>query len=93
MNHAQEVPLPDMPDVPPLWAVHVQGPDDIVAEESRESADRNAAALNQWYENRTKDPDFDPRTFPRIHAEVIEWPYERDAHADALARQTEDAAS
>jgi hypothetical protein len=92
MNHTQEVPLPKLPDAPTLWAVHVQGPDDIVAEQSRESADRNAAILNQWYEDRTKEPDFDPKVFPRIHAEVIEWPYAREVHADALVRQAEDAA-
>lgn len=86
-----DIPLPGMPEPEPLWAVHVQGPDDIVAEASRESADRNATALNDWYAARTKDDDFDPVTFPRIHAEVIPWPYSREAHAEALASQAAEA--
>ncbi len=87
---AEETPLPDMPTPPPLWAVHVQGPDDIIAEPSKATAEQNAAALNAWYEKRSQEPDFDPETFPRIHAEVIAWPYAREAHAEALTRQAEE---
>jgi hypothetical protein len=32
-------PLPGMPDLPPLWAVHVQGADDIHAMPSKRDAD------------------------------------------------------
>lgn len=86
-----DIPLPGMPEPEPLWAVHVQGPDDILAEVSRESADRNAEAVNGWYAGQRGRPDYDPRTFPRVHAEVIPWPYSREAHAEALASQAADA--
>jgi hypothetical protein len=78
-----------MPTAPTLWALHVQGPDDIVAEPDRGSAERNAAQLNDWYESVTKRDDYDPEMFPRVHAEVIEWPFSPQAHVDALAEQAE----
>lgn len=86
-NLIDDIPLPGMPEPEALWAVHIQGPDDIVAEVSREVADSNAKGLNDWYEARTKDDDYDPATFPRVHAEVIPWPFDREAHAESLKRQ------
>ncbi len=86
-----DVPLPGMPDYgPALWAVHVQGPDDILASESRQHAEETAAGLNAWYEAQTRKPDFDPEVYPRIHGEVIAWPYDAAAHADSLKRQAEE---
>lgn len=43
--------------------------------------------LNDWYDARSKEPGFDPATFPRVHAEVIEWPCSPSAHRKALAEQ------
>lgn len=82
----ENTPLPDMTDLPMLWAVHVQGPDDIIATVDRAEADQHAEAINAWYERQTMRPDFDPETFPRVHAEVIEWPYSRTGHAEDVAR-------
>jgi hypothetical protein len=81
-----DIPFPGMPDLPTLWAVHVQGPDDIIATSDKAEAEKYAAGLNDWYEQRSKEPDFDPKTFPRVHAEVIEWPYAQAAHAESIAR-------
>jgi hypothetical protein len=86
----QEVPLPDMPAVPTLWAVHVQGPDDVHAAPDRETAEKEAASVNGWYESVTRRDDFDPETFPRVHAEVIERPFSPQAHAEALAEQAKE---
>lgn len=85
-----DVPFPGMPELPTLWAVHVQGPDDIIAQPDKAVASKFAADLNGWYEARSKEPDFDPKVFPRIHGEVVEWPYDRDAHAESLERNAED---
>jgi hypothetical protein len=73
-----------------LWAIHVQGPDDIIAAADKASAEQRAKAINDWYAARTQEPDFDPRTYPRIHAAVIAWPYAGEAHAEALREQEED---
>jgi hypothetical protein len=86
MTDTHEAPLPDMPELPTLWAVHVQGPDDIIATVDRVEAERHTAAINDWYKRQTKRPDFDPETFPRVRAEVIEWPHSRNGHAEDVAR-------
>lgn len=85
-----ETTFPGMPADEPLWAVHVHGPDDILAAPDKATAERNAKALNDWYAARTKEPDFDPDTFPRVHAEVIPYPGSRESHAKALAEQEAD---
>lgn len=82
--------LPGMPEPEPLWAVHVQGPDDVIAATCKEAAERYAQGLNDWYQARTQEPDFDPETFPRVHAEVVPWPYGRQAHTEALREQAEE---
>jgi hypothetical protein len=84
-----EIPFPGMPDLPTLWAVHVQGPDDVIAAAGKAEAERHAQGINDWYERRSKEPDFDPVTFPRIRAEVIEYPYSRESHAREVARGDE----
>lgn len=89
MTATREVPLPDMPEVPTLWAVHIEGPDDIIAAADRAEADRCAGWINNWYTAVTKRPDFDAETFPRVHADVVEWPFSPAAHAEDVARGDE----
>lgn len=89
MTAMQEVPLPDMPEAPTLWAVHIQGPDDVIATVDRSEADQRAGQINDWYTAVTKRPDFDAETFPRVQADVIEWPFSPAAHAEDVARGDE----
>lgn len=93
MTMTREVPLPNMPDAPTLWSVHVQGPDDILAVVDRAEADKQAAQINDWYAAVTQRPDYDPETFPRVHADVIEWPFSPSAHAEQLAEREGEAAA
>lgn len=89
MTSSREVPLPDMPEGSTLWAVHIEGPDDIIATVDRDEADQQARQINDWYTAVTKRPDFDAETFPRVHADVIEWPFSPAAHAEDVARGDE----
>lgn len=52
-----------------MWAVHVQGPDDIHACPDREVADALALLLNRQFERYNNQND------PVMTAAVIEWPY------------------
>jgi hypothetical protein len=82
------MPIDDMLPVGPepiLWAIHVQGPDDVIAVADRDEAQQHADGINRRYAEHTRDPEFDPGVYPRIRAVVIEWPYDRAAHAEDLA--------
>ena len=52
-----------------LWAVHVQGPDDVIACVDRESADSLALELNKIIKQVSSS------RFPNCVCTVIEWPY------------------
>lgn len=52
-----------------LWAVHIQGPDDIHACPDRAVADALALVLNRQFARYTDPND------PPMNATVIEWPY------------------
>ena len=52
-----------------MWAVHVQGPDDLHACHDREVADAVALLLNRQFRRRVKPDD------PSMTAEVVPWPY------------------
>ena len=66
-------PLTDEPAE--MWAVHVQGPDDIHACPDREVADALALVLNRQFAGYTDPID------PPMKAEVIEWPYDYESWA------------
>lgn len=72
-----------------LWAVHVQGPDDILPAEDRADADKLAAGINaavaEWQKQATA-PEFDVV----CHAVVVPWDGTAEAHARSLARLTAD---
>ncbi len=61
-----------------LWAVHVEGPDDVIACIDKDAAGATAHALNEIIE-RVSSP-----MSPRCVASVIEWPYGMDAWVAAL---------
>lgn len=52
-----------------LWAVHVHGPDSILAAESKRVAEEKAAELNEVFVGDEY-----------ISAHVIKWPYENESH-------------
>lgn len=85
---------PIKPDVfeatyePAFWAVHVQGPDDIVAAADRTDADRLASEINEFMAQMMGRSDASPHA-PKILAVVVPWKWTAEAHAEALTRQAE----
>ncbi|RKR92840.1 hypothetical protein BDK92_7322 [Micromonospora pisi] len=71
-----------------LWAVHVEGPDDVIAAADLAEADRKAAEINAAWEQFTKRPDASELD-PRWHAVVVEWPSSADDHTEEVARGEE----
>lgn len=72
-----------MSTVEKLWAVHVLGPDDILAMPDRETAETVAAQINgvaQDFASRPSASDLDPH----VSAEVVEWPWDFQAHGEAV---------
>lgn len=80
-----EPTLPGMPEPTPLWAVHVQGSDDIVPQPSREAADQFNALLDALDVENAAKP-----MYPKFAAQVIPWPGTADEHAEALRREAEE---
>lgn len=76
----------DFPKAAELWAVHVQGPDDILAAADRTDADRKASEINEVAEQIANRPDASPDD-PRLHAVVVPWDGTAEEHAEALAEQ------
>ncbi|MGE8367018.1 hypothetical protein [Cupriavidus sp.] len=70
-----------MSDASTLWAIHVEGPDDIIAVPSRDAAEREAVLLNQQFASVPKS-----KHAPVARAVVIEWPYTAAGHAQSLGR-------
>jgi hypothetical protein len=72
-----------------LYAVHVQGPDDIIAAPSKREAEILANKLNEFFAeiSRGKAP-----AAPTIEAVVITWPYAPSSHATMLAHDWADHA-
>ncbi len=56
-----------------MWAVHVQGPDDLHACVDREVADALALVLNRQFMRHSRPDD------PPMTATVIEWAYGYEA--------------
>lgn len=71
-----------------LWAVHVQGPDDVLPMRTREAADKHAAELNEsWATYCAANPDTTGFR-PDVHTEVVPWDGTAELHA-ALVEQYE----
>ena len=69
-----------------LWAVSIQGPDDIIATADYLSAVKIANAFNAWWQElRARDAMTDYH--PRMWALPVEWPWKNDGggHASSLA--------
>ncbi len=60
---------PMAPDTTTMWAVHVEGPDDLHACQDRETAEALSLVLNLQFARHT-NPDDPPMT-----AKVVKWPY------------------
>lgn len=67
-----------------LWAVHIEGPDDMRAAPSKDAAEQRAKEINDGYELWAKRPDVSPNA-PRWHAVVAPWPYDEAGHAEDVA--------
>jgi hypothetical protein len=72
-----------------LYAVHVQGPDDIIAAPSKREAEVLADKLNAFFAEITQKSG---PAAPTIEAVVIKWPYAPSAHAEELAKDWADHA-
>lgn len=72
-----------------LWAVHVEGPDDVLAMRSRTDAETHAQLINDMYEKFRNRPDHSELD-GRWHAVVVPWPYDAVGHAESLADQETD---
>ncbi|MFM0503892.1 hypothetical protein [Paraburkholderia caffeinilytica] len=72
-----------------LYAVHVQGPDDIIAAPSKREAEVLAEKLNPYFIEMAQK--FGPSA-PTIEAVVIAWPYEPSKHANELEQRWADRA-
>ncbi|KAA0888722.1 hypothetical protein [Oryzomonas rubra] len=68
----------------PLWCVHIEGPDDLIAMPSMDAAGREAAKLNKSIGRQWEEGD------PEITAIATLWPYSAESHAKALAEAQEE---
>jgi hypothetical protein len=73
---------------PELWAVHVEGPDDVIAAADRAEANTKAAEINQAWEEFRQRPDASEND-PRWRAVVVPWTYGAAEHAEEIARGDE----
>lgn len=65
----------DKPVDATLWALHIEGPDDVHPAPSREMAQEAADLFNSTF------PQSDNPNWPRAVAKVIEWPHGAPSHA------------
>jgi hypothetical protein len=72
-----------------LYAVHVQGPDDIIAAPSKREAEVLADKLNAFFAEIKRGRG---ENYPTTDAVVITWPYAPSAHATELANDWADHA-
>jgi hypothetical protein len=78
-------PLPSTTALPTLWAVHVQGADDIHAMRTNGHAELFKSLLDDH-----DKANADREHVPVCNAVVIEWPGTRDEHAQILRDQNEE---
>lgn len=72
---------------PELWAVHVHGPDDVLAAESREAAETEAREINEWWAAHWAER---PGISLSLYAVAEPWPFSDGDHAANLARREEE---
>lgn len=67
-----------------LWAVNIQGPDDVFAAASRAEAVNLAAKFNAWWIANFAAKGLDPND-PTLWAAPTLWRYDAELHAGSLA--------
>jgi hypothetical protein len=72
-----------------LFAVHVQGPDEIIATPGEREAEALAKKLTDYFGEIKKERG---ENYPSIDAVVIKWPYAPSAHAEEIAKDWADHA-
>lgn len=70
--------------VPGLWALHVEGPDDLYAAPSQEAAEKRAVEFNAWWTARRAAGETRSEFAPTVNAVAVPWPYTPEAHAEDL---------
>jgi hypothetical protein len=68
-----------------LWCVHIEGVNDFIATDSRESAEQEALAINAYIDRAEKGP-----RAALLRAVVVEWPFTAAGHARALDEDWKD---
>jgi hypothetical protein len=68
-----------------LWCVHIEGVNDFIATDSRESAEQEALAINAYIDQAEKGP-----RAALLRAVVVEWPFTAAGHARALVEDHSD---
>lgn len=83
--HLADVPTPleTAPDDGKLWAMHVPGPDDVWACESKAAAEQRAREHNDAIRKVGLAEQFGMQP-AAIEARVIEWPHTAESHAESL---------
>jgi hypothetical protein len=68
-----------------LWAVHIEGPDSMLAMPSKEEAEKRADELNAGYAQYASKPGRQAERLAKWHAVVVPWPGTAEGHAEELA--------
>jgi hypothetical protein len=62
-----------------LYAIHITGPDSILAVESFNIAEHKKVELNAQFKQ------LPVHSFsPKLEANIVDWPYDRESHAEAV---------
>ena len=83
MSSVPGSPSPTDTVTPDLWAVHVVGPDDLLAAPSHEAAASLAKRLRDYFDTWPVD-----EYRPKLQAITVVWPHSREQHAAEVARLT-----
>ena len=65
-----------------LWCVHVEGPDSLIPQPDRETAERRA---KEWNSGIALSGVLNHENSPHIHCKAIPWAYTAASHAASLA--------
>lgn len=72
-------------DAKQLWALHVEGPDDVLAAPSADEAMRVAVKMQRWWE---AQPHHEYN--PVLKFSVVPWPHSPESHARDLPNWTKE---
>lgn len=74
-----------------LWAVHVHGPDDMLAMPDREAAEDAAWEINAFQASHDAAHPDTTGFRPVVQAFAEPWPWSEEGHAEELARAAREA--